>query len=321
MNLAATPPPPSFNANIVELTGFHVERNIRQLGNFEVNFAGLIQEGQNSFVASTLLDTGEHPGALCNPGLKEVNGDASHKFQAHGAAKDVADEFRDFCFHQSKLVERAIHGQLSAVFEGLTPAERQMVRFHSIMTVNRSSTTAELQDAHADSFDGTICAFALMSNKIGTLIYPAAQVQWRNTERTEATTPREQFDREMNNSANQPRPGALRYDDAQLGPVRKWRDGSCLILPPSVCHQIAAHNAVDPNDHDETFDSSGNVLAGRTDKRWFSRVTMEIIPEGPNARREHGNMSPFQLHTLDAWPEGLREKICGLVKDNIWGSL
>ena len=319
MNLAANPPP--FNADIIELTGSKVERNIRQLGHLEANFAGLIQEGCSSFLASTLLDPGENPGALSNPELKELNSEESHKFQAVGEAKRVATEFRDFCYHQSKLIERCLHGKLLAVFEGLTEEERQQIRVHSIMTVNRSTTTQPGQAAHSDSFDGTICAFALMSNKIGTLIYPSAQVQWRNADRTQATTPRDQFLREINNSAQQLRPEALRYDNAQLGPVREWRDGSCLVLPPSVCHQIAAHNAADPNVNDETKDAAGNILARASDNRWFSRVTLEIIPAGQNAQSKHGNVNPFVLHSLDAWPEGLREKVCRLVLDNIWGEL
>ena len=68
-------------------------------------------------------------------------------------------------------------------------------------------------------------------------------------------------------------------------------------------------------------DAAGNILARASDKRWFSRVTLEIIPAGQNAQREHGNVNPFVLHSLDAWPEGLREKVCRLVLDNIWGEL
>ena len=36
-----------FRPDIIELTGFTVEENIRRLGRFENDFEGLIQEGQS----------------------------------------------------------------------------------------------------------------------------------------------------------------------------------------------------------------------------------------------------------------------------------
>jgi hypothetical protein len=176
-----------------------------------------------------------------------------------------------------------------------------------------------LGPAHADSFDGTICLFALMANKIGTIIYPAAQVAWRDGRRTQKTTPRAQFLREM--EGHTPRPGALRYNDDELGCERGWRPGSCVILGPSVCHQIAAHRAIDPRVNDATFGLDGRVLATATDPRWFCRVTVEIIPAGAMAENAHGTDNPFSLHARDPWPPGLRRKVCMLVKEHCWGKL
>jgi hypothetical protein len=233
---------PPFNADITELTGWHVEENIRRLGRFEINFKGLVGSGEKEFLASTLLDPGEGPGGLCDPATILPT---ARKFKAAGKAVHVANEFGGFCLDQFRLVERSMHGKLLAVWESLTLAERQQLRFHSIMTVARSEKSGQ-ESAHADSFDGTMCCFALMSTKIGTIIYPGAQVAWRDREKTQATTPRDQFLHEMSNGAGQPRPGALRYNDGTLGPERVWKAGSCVVLPPSVCHQIAAHQAIDP---------------------------------------------------------------------------
>eukprot|EP01050_Picozoa_sp_SAG11_P031005 SAG11_NODE_9426_length_913_cov_0.859951_2_plen_228_part_01 len=203
-----------FVPDITELTGACVEQNIRRLGQLETNFAGLVSEGQSSFLASTLLDRGEDPGALCDPRLAAD----SEKFKAVEDAVRVANEFRGFCFEHSKLVERAMHGKLLAVWEGLSPDEQGQLRFHCITTITRSTAEGRPSSAHADSFDGTICYFALMSTKIGTNIYPAAQVAWRDRERTQATTPQAQFLHEMDSSSS--RPPALRYDDDALGAER-----------------------------------------------------------------------------------------------------
>jgi hypothetical protein len=307
---------PRFNADITELTGGRVEENIRRLGHFEHNFAGLWKGGEKQFFGSTLLDPGEGPGGLCDPATALP---AARKFKAFGKAVEVANELGGFCFDQFRLVERSMHGKLMAVWEGLTLAEQQQLRFHSIMTVMRSEGSGE-DSAHADSFDGTICYFALMSNKIGTIIYPGAQVAWRDHACTQATTPREQFLREMGNGAEQPRPGALRYNAGQLGPERVWKGGSCVVLPPSVCHQIAAHRATDSADDDATTDSAGGTLATATAARWFCRVTLELIPAGASAQKPHGSVNPFELHSAGGWSDGLRSKVCRLVGEHVWGA-
>ena len=105
-----------------------------------------------------------------------------------------------------------MHGKLLAIWESLTPEERMQIRFHCVMTVMRSEESY-LSEPHADSFDGTICFFALMSNKIGTRIYPAAQLAWKDANRTEATSPCDQFFHEMRNGPSQYRPDALRYNE------------------------------------------------------------------------------------------------------------
>jgi hypothetical protein len=304
---------PRFDPDITELIGARVERNIRRLASFETNFAGLVGEGHSLFFASTLLLPGQGPGALCDPSLATT----SNAFQAIGEAKRVENEFRGFCFEQFKMVERSMHGKLLTVWEGLTLEERGQVRFHSIMTVTRS-TVSHLDEAHADSYDGTICCFALMSNKIGTNIYPGAQVAWRDAHRTVPTSPRAQFLHEM--EGRHARPAALRYNNTELGPERGWRQGSCVILAPAVCHQIAAHEATNGAVNDATYGIDGLVLATKTDPRWFCRVTLELIPAGANAQNKHGTDDPFHLHTLDPWPAGLRSKVCMLVKE-CWGDL
>lgn len=303
-----------FVPDITELTGAQVEDNIRRLGQFERNFAGLVKEGHSSFLASTLIDVGEGPGGLCDFAHPTCN-----KFKATGEAVRVANEFRGFCFEQFALVERALHGKLLSVWDALTPDERAQLRFHCIMTVNRS-TVSNLKSAHADSFDGTICYFAVMSsNKVGTNIYPAAQVAWRDAKRTQTTTPQAQFLEEM--EVKNARAPALRYNDDELGAERGWRSGSCVVLAPSVCHQIAKHQATDPTVDDATVGLDGSVLATATDPRWFCRVTLEITPAGEKAQKVHGIDNPFSLHSKDDWPSGLRSKVCMLVKEHCWGRL
>ena len=374
----------AFVPDITELTGAHVEENIRRLGRLETNFAGLlavtltvtlgvtptggatvtqggatgtvvsyaagslvltvtagtfaagvldndaVTSGENvasvsanvtSFLASTLLDPGEGPGAFCDYQLAAAE---STKFKAVDEAVQVANEFRGFCFDQFTMVERSMHGKLMAVWESLTKEEQAQLRFHSIMTVNRSTASDE-GSHHADSFDGTICCFALMSNKIGTKIYPGAQVTqvtWEEGQNPEPTTPQSQFVEEMKVGCDGPRqrPAALRYNS--VGPERGWRDGCCVILAPSVCHKIAEHKATDPSVNDATVGSDGQVLATHTDPRWFCRVTLEIIPAGAAAQKNHGVVNPFGLHSMDPWPSvELRRKVCMLVKDHCWGSL
>jgi hypothetical protein len=340
---------PTFSPEILELTGPKVETQIRQLQNFEFesNFAGIISGEANKdlkgkpvpfngpFLASSLLRPGCNPGALTDPNLKKPDTDTDDvTFKTFGLANKVRHEFRNFCAKQFALVERNVHGKLLCVLEGLTEHERQSIRFHCIMTAVRSETS-ETGPIHCDSFDGTICTFALMSNKIGTPIWPSAQLAFRvekddeKISTTIPTTPKKQFLREIKNKhPDQPRPKALRYDDSNLGPPRPWKDGSCVILPPSACHGIAPHKATDPNEQDETKDSAGNILASRTLARWFCRVTLEIIPAGNgetkentcNADQRHGHVNPFRIHQVDCWPQGnLREKVCRLVAEHVWG--
>jgi hypothetical protein len=329
MNVVTNSINPTFHPEILELTGPKVESQIRQLQNFESNFAGIISGEANKdengnpvpfngpFFASSLLRPGCNPGALNDPHLKLTDTDQV-TFKTHGSqANKVRFKFRDFCAKQFALVERNLHGKLLCVLEGLTEQERQSIRFHCIMTVVRSETNDE-GPKHSDSFDGTICTFALMSNKVGTPIWPSAQLAFGEFDNP--TTPKEQFEREINNNPRQARPSKLGYDDNKLGPKREWKDGSCVILPPSSCHGISRHRATDQNENDETKDSAGNILASRTQARWFCRVTLEIVPVGVNADQQHGLDNPFTIHQTDCWPQGnLREKVCRLVAEHVWG--
>jgi len=283
---------------------------------------------QVSWSAHTLLNPGVGPGALKNAALESQDTSDARFFSGRlpgsgGAPAVGAAQFRKFCASQFALVESNAHGGLQAVYEELTPAERDRVQIHSIMTITRTEQSGP-GVVHSDSFDGTTALFALSSSKAGTRIWPKAQLQKYGNFGMEVlqfplTTPVEQFLRELNNgispdSAGQQRPAALRYasgegapEGAELGPERPWTPNSLVILPPSACHAVRA------------FDNDDEGPA-----RWFCRVNIEFLPAAPDDDDYDvgavGFEAPFHFYNAKPWfSQDLRTKIACLVAEHCWG--
>jgi hypothetical protein len=135
---------------------------------------------------------------------------------------------------------------------------------------------------HIDSFDGTILCFGLISTKLGTPIYPEARF----------LNPLDMFLRQSRTGHK----GAHQLEDgtetkaeraALLGPRRRWRAGTLVVMPACVAHSKPIDDDPEP-----------------TTARWFCRATLRVAIEG---RR-------------DSTPAGhaLRLALALLVAEHVW---
>jgi hypothetical protein len=191
------------------------------------------------------------------------------------------------------------------------------LRWHYICTIRRDSENEFKKHAiHADTFDGTLLAFALTSNKIPTPVYPGAYFQSNA------------IDLFMNAAEgkldNTCRPKSIRLaKDTQNGKLltgvkRKPRDCSILILPAAVAHSVPSNVRLGM---EESFDSNGEQFASKDDNRWFCRVSIEIIPGGSSHMNAHDGGAWQQW--MRKWPTNengkLRKLVCCLAAKHIWG--
>lgn len=305
-------PHPVLRSDILEISGRAADTLARDLAAWEANAAGSIAAGNDTWVGHAFSAPGVGPAALADPSWAE--GDtASVRFLAPAPADAIAIRFRKFCAAAFGLVERNIHTRLQAAWDAVGARAcgdiRPHLRWHAIMTLKRTAPEVDVPDSgcdiHADSFDGTIVCFALVSSKMGTPIFPNAQF---------AEPPLEQFVRE---SVGGPhcRPAAIRLAKSPTGrPLkhhqREWRDGSMAILPPAVAHSIPPGRVWDF----ESRGSDGSVLATRDSPRWFARVAIEIVParggavDGPWWEQHKGWATPAH-----------RAAVAALVAEHVWG--
>jgi hypothetical protein len=175
---AAARDPVPLRPAILEVAGAEVEAQIRSLAGFEAGAAGMIAEGCDLWMSHCFLQ----PGAPSR-GLSSAFGErdtAEAAWLAEGGAERIAIRLRTFCAAQAALVERQVRPRLDAAWaaiEAQLPGLRQHLRFHAIFTVRRDNRDTEMAGnaPHADTFDGTMCCFALTSNKVGTPVFPAAE--------------------------------------------------------------------------------------------------------------------------------------------------
>ena len=265
-----------------------------------------------SWTSHAFLAPGMNPGAICDPALEGADDDAriGPCWRPDGpAAESIAIMLRQFSMKQFALVERAIHGQLLALWESIGDARKEL-RWHFICTMRRDAADFGKHAIHADTFDSTMVAFALTCNKIQTPIFPAAQFDPPAVQ---------QFVKAYN--GQDCRPEVIRLartaDGSDItGPPRPARDAVVTILPPAVAHSIPCDVAL----HEvESFDSQGRPLATMEDNRWFCRVSIEIIAGGVS---QHGATDGGAWKQWKRpWPTAqLRRHVAQLAAGLVWGA-
>lgn len=259
------------NPFIMELTGGVVDAQIRSLSSFESHAAGSVTAGYRTWVGHMFLVAGANPAAMTDSTLETGDTDSA-TFVTEGPAAAIGTRFRAFCARQFALVERALHGRLLAFWNSLGPDVQRALRFHAIMTMRRDTALHGPQPIHADTMDGTMLAFAVMSNKLPTPVYPAAtwpDALTRFIAEARGTSP-----------GRVTRPTAIHVPVGREGRRRPSQAAAIVVLPPAVAHSIPAGESVHET---STVDSTGAVLARDRDNRWFCRMSLEIVPARGNA--------------------------------------
>ena len=304
------------NPAILELTGAEVDAQRHLLAGFEDNAQGLIERNPRgspmTLMSHFLLRPGASPGCICNPVLQNYNTDDA-SFFLDGHAAEIANYLRPFAARQCALVERALHGRLTAVWEEL--GAPGALRWHFIVTIRRDTELDE-HPIHADTFDGTMAAFALLSTKVPTPIYPRAVFE---------PTALAGFVVESRGPAAPAdvgvtfRPYAIRVADGREGPRRAANSAALVVLPGAVAHSVpdraprAAGSA--------TVDSSGSRVAADGDARWFCRVSVELVPScgGELYDAPALGRGAWAQALAPGWPARLRERTAVLVARHVWG--
>ena len=213
-------------------------------------------------------------------------------------------------------MERALHGRLTAVWEEL--GAPGALRWHFIVTIRRDTELDE-HPIHADTFDGTMAAFALLSTKVPTPIYPRAVFE---------PTALAGFVVESRGPAAPAdvgvtfRPEIIRVADGREGPRRAANSAALVVLPGAVAHSVpdraprAAGSA--------TVDSSGSRVAADGDARWFCRVSVELVPSCGGELYDYVwapalGRGAWAQALAPGWPARLRERTAVLVARHVWG--
>ena len=240
------------NAAIIELSGGVVDSQIRALAAFETHAKGSItkqtaggdpdtQPNQQSRSAASaawtshaFLAPGAPPGAVCDAALEEGDTESAWWCADGEEAESIAIRLRQFAVRQFALVERAIHGRLLTLWEGIAEGDRADLRWHFICTVRRDHAPGGAGPTHADTFDGCMVAFALAANKIQTPIFPAAHFDPPAVQ---------QFVSAANGRDPTCRPDRIQLARAadggeRCGPQRRPRDAVVLILPGAVVRHL-----------------------------------------------------------------------------------
>lgn len=310
------------NVDIIEVTGHQVEEQIRSLAAFEKKAAGCVAKGEFGFMGHAVVSPGIPSTAIQNLSAVDTK-EVRFACASNDPSNEIAVSFRGFCAKQFALVEEHLQVRLRRLYDELDISERELVCFHFIMTMKRYPCRKEMladQPIHADSFDGTICSFALMSTKMGTPIYPAGLF---------SVAPLDQFVQESFGGFGgfECRPPEIRLQTnaASNRPIsnalRPWRDGSLVILPAAVPHSI-------PNGYVHDFQSSshaGEMFASFDDPRWFTRVTLEIVHKdgvdfGKNPFGQWQNGWPTVTSPTGQVYSPLRLKVSYLVAKHVWNN-
>jgi hypothetical protein len=192
------------------------------------------------------------------------------------------------------------------MWEALAVEERAQLQWHFIITMARDCVSIDEELIHADTFDGTMVAFALMSNKLPTPIYPAAQFDGPNA--------LQRFVQEASGVPGITRP-PVHVPQGLTGPLRQARAASLVMLSPAVAHAVPAEAGLHAA-NSASVDSQGQPLASAADHRWFCRVSIELIPA---AAQGVAAADAWAMWKHAAWPGNrLRERVALLVAEHVW---
>ena len=186
------------------------------------------------------------------------------------------------------------------------------LRWHFILTVRRD-TELDAHPIHADTIDGTMACFALLSTKVPTPIYPRAVFDPPALAR---------FVQESRGPAAPDavgvtfRPVAIRVAHGLEGPRRAAKSAAIVVLPGAVAHSVPDTRPVGAGT--ATVDSSGRPVAADGDARWFCRVSVELVP-APSSGAELLEGGAWAQALLPWRPAGLRERAAVLVAQHVWG--
>ena len=296
---------------ILELCGCEVDAQILRLGSLERDAAGLVAAAgsQLHLTAHYLLPAGAAPGAATEPSLQQYrqsDDGAPAAIACEGAATQVRFALRCFAARQFALVERSLHGRLTALHESIPAAVRGGLCFHFILTVRRDTGALGTGNpVHADTFDGTMLAFALMCTKVPTPVYPAAAFEPSALQR---------FVQEAAGTPGVTRPAEIHAQPAT--PARAAREGCLLLLPPAVAHSIP--NTAACIEAGEAVSEQGVVLSRANQARWFCRVSVEVVP-APSAGGAAVGGAWDQW--AREWPGGpdTRGRVALLAARHVWG--
>lgn len=297
---------------IIELSGGDIDKQIRELSSFEQHAKASIKEGVSCWQMHALLPSGEGPGGVCHPSIDV------HPLKSDDPSAGVAIRLGSFARQQFTIVERSLHGRLMDVWTALNEDERELLQWHFIINVTRETATVGTHPIHADTFDGTIAAFALMSNKVPTPVYPAAEFGANGL-----PTALDRFVSEVSGGQSTRPSDEILVSPGWEGPIRQPRNSNITILPPSVAHANPSVDIHAPTS--STMDSLGRLLASPADNRWSCRVTIEVIPAGSSSPSPRGGGGGIPLDENGAllwrrpWPRGLRERVAYLVAFHVWG--
>ena len=187
------------------------------------------------------------------------------------------------------------------MWEAIPDDVRCNLRLHFILTVRRDAgCMGERHLVHADTFDGTMCAFGLMSTKVPTPIFPAATFEPSALERIVL---------EAAGADRTIRPPEIHTISESARPSR---EGRLVILPPSVAHSIP--NIADSVESQSATSELGTLLSKVGDTRWFCRVSIKMVPDGPPV---DGAWNQWRR----TWPGGAdtRRRVALLVVRYVWG--
>jgi hypothetical protein len=160
-----------------------------------------------------------------------------------------------------------------------------------------------------------MCAFALMSTKAPTPVYPATAFEPSALARFVAEAP---------GTPGIARPAEVHVQPAS--PARPARAGCLLILPPAVAHSIP--NAPHAIECGAAASEQGALLSSEGAARWFCRVSLEVVPAPPphplggsqaggGAGGAEGAWGLWQRE----WPGGpdTRRRVALLAARHVWG--
>lgn len=234
---------------ITEISGSKISNLIKLMTSFE----DLINNKDGEWIGKVALEP-NFPLIYTNQAAKKID---SLKF---------SKKFREFCIEYARIVEQTIGYKIKLMKQEASDDLFNRVKLIATVTMRRQEgSTTRNGDLHADSFDGTILAFALVSSRDGTVIYPYPRGRCQVSDTKESSpvsrTPLEQFERESRSGSH---PARIRWSPEEFplnhDAPREWRSQTMVILPAATPHCVPQLSAAAEN---------GGA-------RWFARLTLQL---------------------------------------------